>query len=150
MGWFVTRARHEDLYARYQLALKATADAREQRDAERAAKHTAIRQFEEADAANVRLAGRNRELAARLADAADPGDAKRLAARFDAVRRALKRYRADDVQQERAISDLKKQLAALATLRVELRQARDHARALERRLAEVQSANQAMYAAAER
>lgn len=72
---FVSRARYADLYARYQLALKATADARAGRAAEREAKLVVIRQLTEAD--RLRDQVTNLELDLQRATADKTGECRR-------------------------------------------------------------------------
>lgn len=93
---FVLRSRHEDLYERYQLALKATAKAREQADTAHFNRQQVLMQNASLDAANRRLAGRNLELGQRISKLteADPEYAASLEGRLARALRACTRYRA--------------------------------------------------------
>ncbi|CAM5591744.1 hypothetical protein [Streptomyces purpurascens] len=175
MRWpLVSRRSYDDLNARYQQALDATAKAREERNAFRTAAQTSARQFVEADATNKRLDGRVKELTHRLEKAVDGGDASyvaQLERRLERLARAVLALRTRASSDTRQIDQAKrlhdelrerarKAEALLETHALvhgerpieggpgrpqpsaELRQARDHARALDERLAEVTAANQ--------
>jgi protein-arginine kinase activator protein McsA len=67
MRWpFVSRARHKDLYERYQLALQKAAKACSERDTAEYNRGQALRQLADADATNRRLEGRITELTKRI------------------------------------------------------------------------------------
>jgi hypothetical protein len=65
----VSRARYNALAAQYERVIAERDTARTERDQARHATSTTARRFEDADAANIRLEGRNRALQQRLDDA---------------------------------------------------------------------------------
>ncbi|MFM9616778.1 hypothetical protein ACKI14_02310 [Streptomyces turgidiscabies] len=110
MTWFVSRRRHsEELAAaraeadrQHARAVKAEARATTEIEARR----TITRQHAELDAANARLAGRNKALGERLAEAQvvnwfDPAAAKRTAARIASLQKAAAKGR-EEAAMERA------------------------------------------------
>jgi signal transduction histidine kinase len=109
---FVSRRSYESLYSRYQLALDATAKARAERDSFRTAAQTSARQFVEADAANTRLAGRNRQLSERLAQRTEstPADVAQLRRRVDRLRRIVSRLLDERRQESRRADHLQQRL----------------------------------------
>lgn len=125
--------------------LRAERDtALKQRDAFKSAASTSARQFAEADAANTRLAGRNQKLARRLEQqpaSADTEYVTQLEQRFDQAHRQLKEM-ADQLAAAQSEPRIEGGHARTTPLTIQLRQARDHARALEQRLAELQAANE--------
>lgn len=138
-------------YRRDLAAARAEADrlrterdtALKQRDAFKSAASTSARQFAEADAANTRLAGRNQKLARRLEQpaSADTEYVTQLEQRFDQAHRQLKEM-ADQLAAAQSEPRIEGGHARTTPLTIQLRQARDHARALEQRLAELQAANE--------
>ena len=98
---FVLRSRHEDLYARYQLALQQTAKARKNADTAHFNRQQVLAQNAGLDADNRRLHQRNLELGRRVSQLteADPEYAAQLENRVARLRtvgqRVLAAYRAE-------------------------------------------------------
>lgn len=109
---FVSRARHEDLYERYQLALKATAKARGRADTAHFNRQQVLVQNAALDADNRRLEGRLLELGRRLTRLAeaDPEYAAKLEQRVARLRqvgaRILAAYGAEKQRADRFASYL--------------------------------------------
>lgn len=94
---FVRRSRHEDLYERYQLALKATATAREKADTAHFNRQQVLMQNAALDADNRRLAGRNLELGNRISKLteADPEYTAQLEKQVAELRESLNKALSD-------------------------------------------------------
>ncbi|MGW2692408.1 hypothetical protein ACWC3Y_11160 [Streptomyces sp. NPDC001296] len=137
------------------LAAKAVANRQRERadkaeaDVEtwRTAQQTAARQFSEADAANRRLAGRNRALAeqleaAQVASGFDQAGARRTAARIARLRKAVAKARAEasvaaktpDERGARLVAELSRSRQAHASLDVQCRTLQNANEAMTREL----------------
>lgn len=109
---FVLRSRYQDLYERYQLALKATVKAREKADPAHFNRRQVLMQNAALDADNRRLNGRVLELGRRLAALADsdPECTARLKQRVDRLQqvgvRILAAYAVEKQRADRLASYL--------------------------------------------
>lgn len=102
---FVRRSRHEDLYERYQLALKQTAKAREKADTAHFKRQQVLAQNAGLDADNRRLHARNLELGRRISKLteADPEYTAQLERRVARLRRIVSRLLTEQqVEKKRA------------------------------------------------
>lgn len=113
MRWpLVWRSRHEDLYARYQAALKQTATARKKADTAHFNRQQVLAQNAGLHADNQRLADRNLELGRRVSvlTEADPEYAAQLERRVARLRRIVSRALADRRAEQKRADQLQARL----------------------------------------
>ncbi|MGV9282166.1 hypothetical protein [Streptomyces sp. NPDC003730] len=119
MFGLVTRRRHNVEMAAvhsYNDALRERCETAEENErAERAARRTVTRQHAELDAANRRLAGRNKELTRRLEDTTEGVYVAQLENRLQALARGTARWMLTVWSRDRRIGILQQQLDATRT-----------------------------------
>lgn len=116
MKWFVTRARYDDLHARYQDALERIEELAKELTDEQDARRLIACQYVDADTAARRVHARNQRLLEQLEDAREAqqqhAGTRPLTARLNRALRACARYRIQVAARERMIRTQQKQLDA--------------------------------------